>query len=525
MNLHVIDLSIIGIYMLGIFFLGSFFGKYIRGAGDYFVAGRALPFWAIGMSIVVSDIGATDFIATAGAGYTYGIAAANFDWIGSMPAMVFAAFIFVPYYWRSGVYTIPEFLGRRYNAAVQVIHGTIWGIFLIVMLAVMLWLTADTLRTILGVDYSFTVGSFTFRLWVWVIVLITGIYTFSGGLSAVVMTDVVQMIVMFVGGAALVTLTLWKVGGWGGLQEQVLELGPEYQDHFTLLLPHDTPTPYPWTGIVFGLGLVMATGYMCGHQAIVQRTLGARSEWDAKGGMLFAGFLKSFIPLLIILPGLTAVVLAPGLDNGDQAVPTMIRDQLPPGLRGLMFAALFAALMSSVDSYLNSASTIWTTDIYSRIARGVTGKDLSSRQALRVGRIFTVVFILLGGLFAPAVAGQETMYNFIQTALSMFQGPAFAILLLGIMWRRTNQWGGLVGLLLGVVFTTILHNTKGLFASEDPFLFVAWWSFVFSVIVTVIVSLVTPKDPDEKVRGLIFGQVMHDGEVQRVLGERITREG
>ncbi|MEO2035196.1 MAG: sodium/solute symporter [Planctomycetaceae bacterium] len=520
-----IDLAIIGIYMLGIFLLGSFFGKYVKGAGDYFVAGRALPFWAIGMSIVVSDIGATDFIATAGAGYTYGIAAANFDWIGSMPAMVLAAFIFVPYYWRSGVYTIPEFLGRRYNVVVQAVHGAIWGIFLIVMLAVMLWLTADTLATTLDADPMIALGPYEFRMWVWLVVFITGIYTFSGGLTAVVMTDVVQMIVMFVGGGALVSLTLWEVGGWGSLQEQVLAMGPEYQDHFTLLLPHDSATPYPWTGIVFGLGLVMATGYMCGNQAIVQRTLGARSEWDAKGGMLFAGFLKSFIPVLIILPGLTAIVLAPGLENGDQAVPTMIRDYLPPGLRGLMFAALFAALMSSVDSYLNSASTIWTTDIYGRISRGITGRELTSEQALKVGRIFTVAFILLGGLFAPALAGQKTMYNFIQTCLSMFQGPVFAILLLGIMWRRTNQWGGMAGLLFGVTFTTILHKTEGLFASEDPFLFVAWWSFVFSIVVTVVVSLMTPKDPDEKVRGLIFGQVMDDGEVQRVLGERITEEG
>lgn len=506
-----IDYAIIAVYMVGTLLLGSWFGRYVSSASDYFVAGKALPFWAVGMSVVVSDIGATDFIATSGAAYTYGIAAANFDWLGSMPAMVFAAFIFVPYYWRAGVFSIPEFLGRRYNGAVQMIHASIWGIFLITMLAVMLYLTADMMFTIVGMDRT---------LCIILIAAITGIYTFSGGLSAVVFTDVVQLVVMFIGGTALLILSMDAVGGWGALQEKVFALGPEYKDHFTLLLPHDSPTPYPWTGIVFGLGIVMATGYMAGNQAIVQRTLGARSEWDAKSGMLFAGFLKVFIPLLVIFPGLAAVALYPDLPNGDRAVPTMIREILPAGLKGLMFAALFAALMSSVDSYLNSATTIWINDLYGKMHHWRTGKPLSERLALILGRACTLTFIVLAALCAPLLAGQETMYNFIQTSLSMFQGPVFAILLLGILWRRATQWGGLAGLILGVAFTTILSNTEGVFPSDDPFLFVSWWSFVFSIAVTVIVSLVTPQDPDEKVRGLIFGQVLTDGEIQRVLRER-----
>ncbi|MBI1318416.1 MAG: hypothetical protein GC168_05615 [Candidatus Hydrogenedens sp.] len=600
-----IDIAIVLVYMVGVFVLGSFFGRYVNSAGDFFVAGRALPFWAIGMSVVVSDIGATDFISTAGAGYTYGVAAANFDWMGSMPAMVFAAFIFVPYYWRAGVYTIPEFLGKRYNVAVQLIHATIWGVFLIVMLAVMLWLTALMLNTIVGWEVNTCI---------WLIVAITGIYTFSGGLSAVVMTDVVQLVVMFVGGFALMLLSVHQAGGWGAMHDKIVQQQPDavvniffettdeanafnpdavfsqavekaglgateirmttdeegkhrawiieltglldedattdragatrraisealagtvpddaemevmvrnYEHHFELLLPHKSSTPYPWTGIVFGLGIVMATGYMAGNQAIVQRTLGARSEWDAKGGMLFAGFLKVFIPIMVIVPGLAAVALLPPMGNGDSAVPRMIREILPPGLRGLMFSALFAALMSSVDSTLNSATTIWTSDIYGRLHHIRTGKNLSDKVQLNMGRILTVVFIVLAGVTAPMFKGESTMYTFIQTALSMFQGPVFAILLLGIMWRKTTQWGALAGLLSGVALTTIMNNTSGVFPSEDPFLFVAWWSFVFSVIVTMAVSLVTPQDPDEKVRGLVFGQVVTDGEVQRVLQARV----
>jgi len=508
-----IDVVIIVMYLAGVFVIGAFFSKYIKSAGDFFVAGRALPFWAIGMSVVVSDIGATDFVALAGAGYNHGIAAANFDWIGSMPAMVIAAFFFIPYYWRSGVYTIPEFLGKRYNTAVQVIHGTIWGMFLLVMLAVMLWATAILLNTVLG----WSVGAS-----IWLMVIIVGFYTMSGGLSAVVMTDVIQMIVMFIGGGALLILSMSQVGGWGALQQKVVAM-EGYEHHFTLLLPHDTTGPFPWTGIVFGLGIVMATAYMSGNQAVIQRTLGARSEWDAKGGMLFAGFLKAFIPILIVVPGLAAVVLAPGLEKGEQAIPHLIRDLLPPGLTGLMFVALFAALMSSVDSYLNSATTIWTTDLYGRLMKGIKGSAPGARHALIVGRIFTIVFILLAGLLAPLLEGRdEAMYEFIQTALSMFQGPVFAILLLGILWRRATRWGGLAGLVLGVILTTILNFTEGLFPSEDPFLFVSWWSFVFSLVVVIVVSLLTPREPDDKIRGLVFGQVMKDGKIQRVLQERVS---
>ncbi len=609
-----IDIVIIAIYMVGVFILGLSFARYVKNAGDFFIAGKALPFWAIGMSIVVSDIGAMDFVANAGGAYTDGIAVANFDWIGSMPAMVFAAFLFVPYFWRAGVYTIPEFLGRRYNQGVQILHGAIWGVFLFTMLSLMLWVTGDQLsNTILGTNPYVVI---------WVMVIITGFYTFSGGLSAVVMVDVVQLIMMFVGGIALLVLSLWEVGGPAELKRKVEDLNPRmivtvgeekpgtelpekelqaaltgagfevlhsyriyppaagadatsnkffvrvatidlakttadnpadirrntrkyldevleplaagegveinelvsYEGHFSMLLPHNTDKPYPWSGILFGLGIVLAIAYMSGNQAVVQRTLGARTEWDAKGGMLFGGFLKAFIPLMVTVPGLCALVLAPDLADGERAVPHMIATLLPPGLRGLMFVALFAALMSSVDSTLNSATTIWTNDLFGKFYGWAKGRPLDERQALIVGRIATAVFIVSAAFFAPVVAKAESLYVFIQTLLSLFQGPTLAILLVGILWRRATGWGGFAGLVLGVCFTSAfvyIPTLGGLFHSADPFLFIAWWSFVFSIVVTIVVSLLTRPEDDEKIRGLVWGQVMKDGEMQRVLSERV----
>ena len=509
-----IDYVIVIAYILGTVLIGSYFARYIHSAGDFFLAGRALPFWAIGMSIVVSDIGAIDMITGSGGTYKYGVAQANFDWIGSMPAALVAAFIFIPYYWRAGVYTIPEFLGRRYNSAVQLIQAGIWLAFMLAMLAIMLWASAVFLGTLMEWETQTAI---------WVTVCIVGLYTVTGGLAAVVMTDVVQMVVLFIGAGALLVLSLWEIGGWSAMSEQILAQGPETKDHFTLLLPHSADTPYPWTGIVFGLGLVLSSAYFVGNQVIVQRTLGARTEWDAKAGMILAGFLKLFIPLLVFIPGLAARAMHPDLEDADRAIPTLIRDLLPPGLTGLMFAAFFAALMSSVDSYLNSAATVYISDVHGKVYRKLKGNPLPPRQGLILGRILTAVLIVAAALIAPVIAERfDTIYVAVQTMLALFQGPTLAILLLGILWPRATGWGALAGLVLGVAASCILNILgDAVFPSKEPFLFVSVWTFLFALVVTVVVSLATRREPPEKLRGLVVGQILQDPEAQALLERRI----
>ncbi len=508
MTLTFIDTTIILFYMLGVLTLGTMLGKYVRSAKDFFLAGRLLPWWAIGMSVVATDIGAYDFVGASGGAYRYGLVQANFDWIGCIPAMILAAFIFVPYYWRAGVYTIPEYLGRRYNDSVRAIEGVLWGVFMICNLGIFFWTTAVMLKPLTG-----------WSEWTSIIVTasVVGIYTFSGGLSAVVITDVVQLVIMYVGGAALVILGMWKVGGWSGLVAKIQALGPDYGDHFKLFLPVGTKSPYPWTGILLGLTVVLATAYWIGNQAIIQRNLGAKSEWDAKAGMLWGAFLKLFIPVFIVFPGLIALALHPGLKNPDEALPTLVREVLPPGLMGLVFAAFFAALMSSVDSYLNSAATIWTRDVYQRFIR----RSASDTHYLAFGRILTVVFVLLAIGFAPVTSKFPGIYVAMQTLLSFFQGPTLAILLLGMLWRRTTQWGGLAGLISGVgISATLFLVQKDVFICENPFLYIAWWSFVGSLFTTTTVSLLTKPYPLERLHGLVYGLVMKDDAVQKMLEER-----
>jgi len=227
--------------------------------------------------------------------------------------------------------------------------------------------------------------------------------------------------------------------------------------------------------------------------------------------------------LLVMIPGLAALAIYPGLEDADRAVPMLVRDVLPAGLKGLMFAAFFAALMSSVDSYLNSCSTMFVSDVYGKVYGWIKGKALSPRHGLIVGRPLTAVLIVAAGLFAPYIEQFKTIYVAIQTLLSLIQGPTLAILLLGILWRRTTQWGALAGLVLGVGVTTCLTAMgDAVFPSEDPFLFISFWSFIFSLVVTFVVSLFTPAEPEEKTRGLVFGQVMHDEAVQEVLRDRVN---
>ena len=498
-----LDTAIVLVYLAGILVIGTTFSRYVKTSGDFLLAGRALPFWAIGMSIVVSDIGATDFIAVAGGTYRYGLAQANFDWLGSMPALLIAAFLIVPFYWRSGVYTVPEFLGRRYGSGVRSFLALAWGLILVLNLGIMIHATALLMRTVLGWDP---------QLSIWITTGIVGIYTISGGLAAVVMTDVLQLIIMFVGGAALVARALYEVGGLAALRDGVLNQGPAYADHFSLYLPHDTATPFPWTGIVLGLGIVLSVAYYTGNQTIVQRALGARSEWDMR--------------MAVVVSGLAAILIVPDLANADEAVPSLIAQLLPPGLRGLMFAAFLAALMSSVDSNLNSAATLWSRDLLGRLRRRWSRRDLGTAAELRFGRILSAVLLIAAAFIAPEIEQRfSNIYNAIQTVFSLIQGPTLAVLLLGILWRRANRYGGATGLVAGVGLCLLLNSPAmdGLFPSEEPFLFVAWWSFVFTLAVTWIVSRLTPPEPPERLRGLVWGEVRNDEAVQAALRNRVAR--
>ena len=513
-SLNVIDYAVLVAYLLGTIVLGLMLSRKISTGKDLFLAGRALPWWAVGFSLVATDIGGTDIIGVGGAAYVHGLAVGNFEWIGCVPAMIVAAFVFIPLFWRAGVYTIPEFLERRYNASVRSALATCWFIFMACNLGIMLFASARMLNVLFGWDPLFAI-------------LLTaglvGIYTYFGGLAAVVYTDVLQCIIMIGGCLLVLFLGLNDVGGVSGLVEKIRaveaaqrtggEAASGMLEHTRLILPVDTKSPFPWTGIFFGLGLILGPAYWIGNQAIVQRALGARSEFDAKASYVWGALLKNLVPFIVAVPGLIALAKYPGLASGDDAVPTLVARMLPVGLKGLFLAAFMAALMSSIDSYLNSAATLLTNDLYKRFLR----RNATDEHLLRVGRIVTVMLIVWGIFFAMMLGRIESsgIYAIFQTLMAFFQGPAFAILIAGILWRRATGAGALAGFIGGVCCTVTLfalnHQAiysqlgwQPLFKISEPFLYFSIWGFLVALGLVVVVSLFTRAEPEERIASLVY---------------------
>ena len=588
MTLSGIDYFIIIFYLVGTVSLGIYIGRKMKSGKDYFLAGRSLPWWAIGMSLVVTDIGAVDMVGIAGAAYLYGIVLGNYDWLGSVPVMIVGAFLFIPMFWRSKVSTIPEWLGARYNQSVRTISALIWGVVTAFGLGVTLYATAlmfnllldlnpkillvtesQTVREqvvdatgagkthdfifikdlnkvdqviaskdpnlvliqgdwdMMGQDHRNQVFAFheneispewgkammeraraprwTLMYSIIIMSILIGTYTLFGGLKAVVYTDVVQCIVMLGGSLFVLFFGIYKMGGISEFVSIIQSLGPRAQNHFELILSVDTATPHPWSGIFLGLGLVLANAYWFGNQNIVQRTLAAKSEADAKASYVFGSILKLLIPFAMVIPGIIALAHNPNITDADKAMATLVKDILPTGLLGIFFAAFLAALMSSVDSALNSGSTIWTKDVYQKFVK----PEATEAHLLNVGRLITAIMLGIAIFFAQFATRFESIYDLSQTILSLFQGPSLAIIVLGMLWKRATGKAALISLLSGVGFagTLMWVNSNAsipLFKVSEPFLYIAWWSFVLSVIIVIVVSLMTPPEPESKLKGLVY---------------------
>ncbi len=496
-SLNPLDYAVLIAYVVGTIGIGLWVGRKVRTGKDLFLAGRSLPWWAVGISLVATDIGATDIIGGGGGAYAHGLAIANFEWIGCVPAMIVGAFLFIPFLWRSGVTTLPEYLERRFNGSVRTASAVAWILVMACNLGIMLLASAKLMSVMFGWDLPVCVIGMA---------LFCGLYTTTGGLAADVYTDVLQCAIMIGGCLAVAAFAISGLGGVGPFLDKLHALrGPS---HTALVLPVDTPSPFPWTGIFFGLALVLSPGYWIGNQAIVQRALGARTEYEAKASYVFGALLKGVIPLIYAVPGLIALVVKPGLADPDMAIPTLVTGALPAGLRGLFLAAFLAALMSTVDSYLNSGSTLVTNDIYRRLYH----PDADDRDLLVIGRWTTAGLAFWSIAFALVLSrfGNSGIYAVFQTLMSFFQGPMLAILLAGILWRRATGPGALLGFIGGILTAAILYALQQagdppLFRIQSPYLYYAFWSFVVALALTVAGSFLSPPEPDAKTHGLVHG--------------------
>ncbi len=404
---------------------------------DYFLAGRSLTWWLIGFSLIASNISTEHFIGMAGSGFGgAGLAIASYEWIAAI-SLVIVAFWLLPLFLRLGIFTMPEFLEYRYgNPARTIMSLYLMAAYVGVAIAGVLYSGALGLQTIFGLDML---------LGIWLIGILAGAYTVYGGLKAVVWSDLLQGGALLVGGLVVTAIGLNRVGGLGTFLET-------NADKLHTVLPASDPE-LPWT--IFLLGIWIPNMFYWGfNQFITQRTLGAKSLAAGQKGIVFAAGLKLLIPFIVVFPGIIAFQLyGASLADGDQAYPMLIRDLLPIGVRGILFAALFGAIMSSLDSMLNSASTLFTMDIYKRHVR----PDADPERIVKVGRLSTAFFVIVGCLLAPFPGRFEGVYAYMQLVWGFISPAITAVFVFGLVFRRAPQSAAVAGLLVGPVLYGILN--------------------------------------------------------------------
>ncbi len=470
-----VDLLILILYFVFILWLGLRFVKAHENAEEYFLAGRRMTWPFIGISLFASNISSTTLLGLSGAAYSHGISIYNYEWMASI-ILVFFAIFFLPLYLNSRVFTMPEFLERRFDIRSRYFLTGITLIGNIVIdTAGSLFAGGIVLKLIFPeIPMEYTIGG---------LALMAGLYTIAGGLAAVIYTDAVQTVLILLGSILISVAGLNKVGGWNA----VTQVTPP--EMLSLIRPIDD-TSVPWTGLVFGVS-ILGFYFWCNNQFMVQRVLSAKNLNHGRWGVLFAALLKLPVLFIMVFPGTMARVLYPDLTDSNMVFPVLAFDLLPIGVVGLVIAGLLAAIMSSIDSTLNSASTLVTMDFVAKLR-----PDFTSERLMWVGRVTTFIFMALAAFWAPQIANFESLFGYLQRILAYLSSPVVAVFLLGVFWKRANSQGAFWGLLSGLVVSIFLFyfNEINLIIWKKPihFLHIAPLLFGISAFVIIFVSLSTP---------------------------------
>jgi SSS family solute:Na+ symporter len=492
-TISIIDWIIILFYFAFIIWRGIGYAKKHENAEDYFLASRSLTWPLIGLSLYASNISSSSLIGMAASGYETGFSVFSYEWMAAVVLIIFAIF-FLPFYLRSKIYTLPEFLEKRFDSRSRT------------------YFSALTVITNIGVDTAATLyaGALVVQLifpsvelWQTILILaiLSGLYTIAGGLKAVVYTDAIQAVLLISGSVLLTILAFVKIGNW----EAVKAVTPA--QHFHIIQPHDDAF-LPWPGLISGVFL-LGFYFWATNQFIVQRALGAKNLRHGQWGALFAGFLKVSTPLFImIVPGLMARVLYPNIEKANLVFPMLMFDLLPKGLLGLVLAGLIAAMMSSIDSALNSASTLVTMDFVKKLRPQTT-----SVQLMWIGRAVTFIFMLAAAAWAPQIDKFPTLWQYLQSALSYIVPPIVALFFMGVFWKRANANGAVAGIIAGIVSAVFfLGFNDAKWMPPIHFLYVAAIIFALSCLAVFAVSLLTPPPPPEKVVDFTWQRKMYDRE-------------
>ena len=459
---------------------------------DYFLASRDLPWWAIGASLIAANISAEQIVGMSGSGYAIGLAIASYEWMAAATLLIVGKW-FLPIFLRNEITTMPQFLERRYGPSIRTLMAAFWLVlYVFVNLTSILWLGSIAVNKVAGVDQTAALAGLG---------LFALLYQIRGGLKAVALTDIVQVSLLVLGGLVIAGLTLDKLGAGAGVLAGLHRLMTAAPDHFHMILKRGDPhyADLPGISVLVGGMWVANLSYWGFNQYIIQRALAARSLDEAQRGVLFAAGLKLLMPVIIVVPGISALLLAPGLAKPDEAYPTMMR-LLPTGLLGLVFAALVAAIVASTASKINSIATIFTLDVWAKLRHvrsaaedGAAASDADRRLVL-VGRIAASVAILVAVLVArPLLGHSDQAFQFIQEFTGFFTPGITVIFLLGLFWPRANEAGAIAGAVASVVLSWALK----LGWPALPFLDRMGLVFVTTLALAVLVSLVTPAGEPE----------------------------
>ena len=511
-----IDIAIIAVYFVIVFGIGFYFSRKERTSEDYFLASRDIGWFFVGASLFVSNISTEHFIGLSGTGASSGLAVGHFEWLACLILLILG-WVFVPFYLRSNVFTMPQFLERRFSRQCAVYLAGISIIaYIFTKISVQLYAASVVLERVAG-----------WSLWKTAVVLViaTGVYTIAGGLAAVIYTDTVQTLILITGAVALTLIGLDKVGGFTHLRTMVPA------SYFHMIKPA-SDAQFPWTGIFFGAP-ILGIWYWCTDQVIVQRVLSARDEGHAKAGTIFAGFLKILPVFMLVLPGIIAYALYPEqVTKPDFAYPTLVLNLLPVGLVGLVMAALLAAVMGAMSSVFNSASTLVTLDFYKKLR-----PDASEAQLVNFGRIATGAMVLLGLLWVPFIhLLSAQLYIYLQSVQAYISPPIAVCFIFGILWTRVNGQGAISSLLTGFVLGAVRFVFEVLDKSRHyqsvfirwlvdmNFLHYAIFMFVMCTAVLVAVSLMYPAPDRKKLAGLTFATVGHKLDSTDVSAPHLAKE-
>jgi SSS family solute:Na+ symporter len=429
------DLAVIAVYAVSIFVLAQWVsrekGAHKKDAQDYFLASRALPWWAIGTSLIAANISAEQIIGMSGSGYVIGLGIASYEWMAALTLIIVGKY-FLPIFLKNGIYTMPEFLERRFSGKVRTVMAIFWlGVYVFVNLTAILWLGATAVHTVAGAEVQTALIALG---------LFAGAYALYGGLKAVALTDIVQVSLLVLGGLIISYIALNRISGGAGVIAGFHQLTLRFPDKFQMILPKSNPNykDLPGLSVLLGGMWVMNVSYWGFNQYIIQRALGAKDIREAQKGIVLAAFLKLLMPVIIVLPGIAAAALVPRLARADEAYPSLMA-MLPTGILGLVFAALLAAIVASMGSKINSIATIFTMDVYRPL------RPTSSQQHLvLIGRITAAVALVIAIIAArPLLGSFDQAFQYIQEFTGFFTPGICVIFLLGMFWERCTATAAL----------------------------------------------------------------------------------